>query len=73
MLAVNISPEIERRIGIVANATGRTPADIIEEALAEGLSDREAISIAEARLDDIYSGKAQTLSHEELFVNGMDS
>ena len=73
MLAVNISPEIERRIAIVANATGRTLAAIIEEALAEGLSDMEAISIAETRLDAIYSGKAKTLSHEELFANGMDS
>ena len=73
MLAVNISADIERRATIVAESTGRPVLAIIEEALAEGLSDLEAVAVAEARLDDIYSGKAKPLSHGELFSDGMEA
>ncbi len=73
MLTVNVSADIETRAARVAKSTGRPLAVVVESALSEGLSELEEIEEVEARLEDIRSGKVKTLSHEELFNDGMDA
>jgi predicted DNA-binding protein len=49
MLTIRLSKEMERRLGRLAQKTGRTIAAIASEAIREGIDDLEDRHLAEAR------------------------
>lgn len=62
MLAIRLSPEIEKRLEALAKRTGRTKTFYAREAILEHLEDLEDIYLARQRLE--RPGK--TLSAEEV-------
>ena len=66
MLAIRLPVEIEKRLHELAKATGRTKTFYAREAILEYLDDLEDIYLAEKRLEDIRSGRTQTVPLEEV-------
>ena len=66
MLAVRLSPEIEKRLEALAKATGRTKTYYVREAIIEHLDDLEDIYLAQNRLEDIRAGRSRTYTLEEV-------
>jgi len=64
MLAIRLPAEIEKRLGDLAKATGRTKTFYAREAILEYLDDLEDIYLAEKRLEDIRAGRTQTIPLE---------
>ena len=50
MLAVRLSPEIEKRLEALARATGRTKTYYVREAIIEHLDDLEDIYLANMQI-----------------------
>ena len=71
MLAVRLSPEIEKRLEALAKATGRTKTYYVREAIIEHLDDLEDIYLAQNRLEDIRAGRSRTYTLEEV-EQGLD-
>ena len=66
MLAVRLSPEIEKRLEALAKATGRTKTYYVREAIIEHLDDLEDIYLAQNRMEDIRAGRSRTYTLEEV-------
>jgi RHH-type transcriptional regulator, rel operon repressor / antitoxin RelB len=66
VLAIRLPAEIETRLGVLAQATGRTKTFYVREAILEHLDDLEDLYLAEQRLLDIRSGKSRTYSLDEV-------
>lgn len=66
MLAIRLPAEVETRLGVLAQATGRTKTFYAREAILEHLDDLEDLYLAEQRLLDIRSGKSRTYTLEEV-------
>ncbi len=69
MLAVRLSPEIEKRLEALARATGRTKTYYVREAIIEHLDDLEDIYLAQNRMEDIRAGRSRTYTLEEVEQN----
>ncbi|MFZ0942979.1 MAG: DUF6290 family protein [Syntrophobacteraceae bacterium] len=73
MLAIRLPAEIEKRLDELAKTTGRTKTFYAREAILEYLDDLEDIYLAEKRLEDIRSGRTQTVALEEVMKrHGME-
>jgi RHH-type rel operon transcriptional repressor/antitoxin RelB len=73
MLAIRLPVEIEKRLDELAKTTGRTKTFYAREAILEYLDDLEDIYLAEKRLEDIRSGRTQTVPLEEVMKrHGME-
>jgi RHH-type rel operon transcriptional repressor/antitoxin RelB len=66
MLAIRLPEEVEKRLGTLAKATGRTKTFYAREAIIEHLDDLEDIYLAEQRLADIHAGRVKTIPLEEV-------
>jgi RHH-type rel operon transcriptional repressor/antitoxin RelB len=66
MIAVRLPAAIEKRLDRLAKRTGRTKSFYVREALLNHLEDLEDIYIAEKRLEDLRSGRSQTIPLEEM-------
>lgn len=66
MIALNLPPEIERRLDQLEKATGRTKSSFLEEAIIEYLGDLEDLYLAEQELQDIKDGKSGTTPLSEV-------
>ncbi|TCU13386.1 type II toxin-antitoxin system RelB family antitoxin [Rhizobium sullae] len=66
MLALRLPPEIEVRLDELAKRTGRSKSFYAREAILEHLDDLEDVYLAEKRLEDVRSGRSDTVSLEEL-------
>ena len=53
MLAIRISPEMEKRLGELAARTGRTKSFYAREAIENHLADLEDFYLAEERMRDL--------------------
>ncbi|MFT3990386.1 MAG: DUF6290 family protein [Luteolibacter sp.] len=62
MLAIRLSPEIEKRLELLAKKTGRTKTFYAREAILEHLEDLEDIYLASERL----KRPSKTYSAEEV-------
>lgn len=60
MIAINLPPEIEKRLEQLEKSTGRTKASFLEEAIMEYLGDLEDLYLAEQELKDIKEGRSFT-------------
>ena len=66
MLAIRLSPSIEKRLERLAKRTGRTKTFYAREAILEHLDDLEDLSLAERELALIRAGKLKTVPIEEV-------
>jgi RHH-type rel operon transcriptional repressor/antitoxin RelB len=74
MLAIRLPAEIENRLGVLAQATGRTKTFYAREAILEHIDDLEDLYLAEQRLVDYRAGKTQSVPLEEVMKRyGMES
>ena len=60
MIAINLPPEIEKRLAQLEKSTGPTAASFLEEAIVEYLGDLEDLYRAEQELKDIKEGRSFT-------------
>ena len=58
MIALNLPPELERRLDALEKATGRSKQAVLEEAIAEYVGDLEDFYLAEKESRDISEGKS---------------
>lgn len=66
MLALRLSPEIERRLEELANRTGRTKSFYAREAIIRHLEDLEDLYIGEAALDEFRKSGEESVALEDL-------
>lgn len=68
-MEVHFSPETESRLQQLASATGRTPAELIEETISGYLKDLEQIRAElDGRYDEIKSGRVKPIDGEAAFA-----
>ena len=65
-VSLRLPPEIEARLESLARRTGRTKSFYIREAVLEHLDELEDLYLAERRLQDVLSGRSDTLPLEEI-------
>ncbi len=65
-VSLRLPPEIETRLEDLARQTGRTKSYYMREAIVEYLDDLEDLYLAERRLEDVLSGRSDTVPLEEL-------
>jgi RHH-type rel operon transcriptional repressor/antitoxin RelB len=66
MLGVRLEPELEERLERLAKQTGHTKSYHAKKAISNYIEDREDYLLAVAALERLESGKAQTVSLENL-------
>jgi RHH-type transcriptional regulator, rel operon repressor / antitoxin RelB len=66
VIAVRVPSEIEDRLTRLAKLTGRTKTFYVREALEEHLDELEEIYLAERVLEEVRSGKEETVSLDSL-------
>ena len=66
MLAVRLPKDIETRLEVLAERTGRTKTFYVREAILDHLEDLEDAYLAEQTLAEIRAGKQKTIPLEEL-------
>jgi predicted DNA-binding protein len=65
-MEVHLRPETESRIQELAAKTGRTPADLVEDAMAGYLQElSEARETLDGRYDDLKSGRVKPIDGED--------
>jgi len=66
MLAIRLPEDIERRLGALAAATGRTKTFYARKAIEEALDEMEDIYLAENRLEALKAGRSRRYTLEEV-------
>lgn len=66
MLAIRLPKEIEQRLDALAQATGRTKAFYVREALLEYLDDLEDVYLAEKRLEDLREARTRAVTLDDV-------
>jgi RHH-type rel operon transcriptional repressor/antitoxin RelB len=69
MLTLQLPSDLEERLQRLAQATGRSTAFYVTQAIALHLDDIEDLSIAERRLADIRAGISETIPLEQVLTN----
>jgi len=65
---VHVTPETARQLNDLAGASGRTPEDIVEDALAGYLDHVAAVrETLDSRYDDLKSGRVKPIDGDEAF------
>ena len=68
-MQVRFKPETESRLNELAAKTGRSPADLIEDAMAGYLAEvAETRKMLATRYDDIKSGRVKPVDGEQAFA-----
>jgi predicted DNA-binding protein len=65
MTELVLDPGTEQRLNDLSNSTGKTPAEIIREALETYAEDLEDVIAADEALDRIESGEESTITLNE--------
>jgi RHH-type transcriptional regulator, rel operon repressor / antitoxin RelB len=66
MIAVRVPKEIEDRLDRIAKLTGRTKTFYVREAILEHLDELEDVYVAEKVLENVRSGKEETVLLDDL-------
>ncbi|RZN98119.1 TraY domain-containing protein [Pseudomonas moorei] len=69
MLTLQLPPDLEERLQKLAQATGRSAAFYVTQAIALHLDDVEDLHIAERRLLDIRAGNSETIPLEQVLTH----
>jgi predicted DNA-binding protein len=68
-MQVKFKPETESRLNELAAKTGRSPADLIEDAMAGYLAEvAETRNMLATRYDEIKSGRVKPIDGEQAFA-----
>lgn len=71
--SIRLPNEIEKRLDNLSVQTGRSKSFYVKEAIIDHIEDIEDIYLTEKRLEDIRSGKTQTVPLKEVMKSyGMD-
>ncbi|MBN1649333.1 MAG: ribbon-helix-helix protein, CopG family [Spirochaetales bacterium] len=74
MIAVRVPKEIEDRLDRIAKLTGRTKTFYVREAILEHLDELEDAYVAEKVLENVRSGKEETVLLDDLLKEyGVDN
>ncbi len=74
MLALRLPEEVEQRLDMLAQATGRSKSYYAREAIVTHLDDLEEIYLAEQRLEDLRAGRSRAVPLSEVMAEyGMES
>ena len=68
MIAVQLPPEIERRLEELAERTGKPTSFHVEQAVLEHLDELDDINLAEQRLAEIKAGRTRSVSLDSLIA-----
>lgn len=66
MIAIRLTPEMEKRLDELARKTGRTKTYYVREAIVNYLDEMEDIYLAEKRLRALIAEKSGTYSLDEV-------
>lgn len=73
MFAIRLPEDIESRLTALAQATGRTKAFYVREAILKHLDKMEELYLAEQRLIDLRAGRTRTVPIDEVMTRkGLD-
>ena len=61
MLALDLPPEIERRLDALARRTGRSADDHVREAIQDHRDEIEDVEVADRRVAALRRGESQTV------------
>ena len=61
MLALDLPPEIERRLDALARRTGRSADDHVREAIQDHRDEVEDVEVADRRVAALRRGESQTV------------
>jgi RHH-type transcriptional regulator, rel operon repressor / antitoxin RelB len=64
--SVRLEPEIERRLDLLAEKTGRTKAYYLRELIAKGLEDIEDFYLADVAMERLRRGEERTYTSAEV-------
>jgi predicted transcriptional regulator len=68
-MEVHLRPETESRLQELATKSGRTPNDLIEDAMAAYLQELTQVrEMLDSRYDDLKSGRVKPVDGEEAFA-----
>jgi predicted transcriptional regulator len=68
-MVVKLKPETEIRLQQLAESTGRTPEDLVEDAMVGYLAELNQLkSTLDSRYDEIKSGRVQPIDGEQAFA-----
>ncbi len=74
MVSIRLPDEINRRLSLLAEHTGRTKTFYIKEAVVEHLQDLEDVYMADKELEDIRAGRVKTVPLEDVMERyGLES
>ena len=69
-MEVNFRPEIESRLQELAQQSGRSPGELVEDAMASYLQElRHTREMLDARYDDFKSGHVKSVDGDDIFDN----
>lgn len=69
-MEVHLKPETESQLQELAACTGRTPNDLVEDAMAAYLQElAQTRQMLDSRYDDIKSGRVKAIDGEAFFEN----
>jgi RHH-type rel operon transcriptional repressor/antitoxin RelB len=72
MLAIRLPSDIESRLGKLAEETGRTKTFYARQAILAYIDDLEDIFLAEKRLEDLRTGRSESIALEDVMSeNGL--
>jgi RHH-type rel operon transcriptional repressor/antitoxin RelB len=66
MLAVRLPEDLENRLTVLAEKTGRSKTFYVREAIEEHLEDLEDLYLAEQQRTEILAGRLKTIPLEEV-------
>lgn len=66
MLSIRLPEDVENRLAVLAQETGRSKSYYVREAIIEKIDDMEDVYIAEKRLENIRAGRSAVISSSEL-------
>ena len=64
--SIRLPQEVEHRLEVLSQQTGRTKSIYVKEAILEHLDNLEDIYVAERRLEDIRAGRTSPVPLEEV-------
>ena len=60
MLAIRLPADVEKRLAVLAQMTGRTKSFYVRAAIIDHIDELEDIYLAEKELEDIRAGRSKT-------------
>lgn len=61
MLAIRLPTDLERRLGALAERTGRTKTLLVREAIEKHLDDLEDLHLADEELAEVQAGRSKPI------------